>query len=53
MSRDWPAPIPSVTSDPYMAITMSAINDRLPPERVPELAPLLLAAALDIAEFIR
>ncbi|MER7394948.1 IclR family transcriptional regulator C-terminal domain-containing protein [Streptomyces sp. NPDC000151] len=33
------APIPSATSDPSMAITMSAINDRLPPERIRELAP--------------
>lgn len=47
------APIPSKSSDPYMAITITAINDRLPPQRVRELAPLLLTAAQDIAEFIR
>ncbi|MFB6674294.1 IclR family transcriptional regulator [Streptomyces sp. NPDC056390] len=47
------APIPSRSSDPYMAITITAINDRLPPQRVSELGPLLLTAAQDIAEFIQ
>lgn len=47
------APIPSRTADPYMAITISAINDRLPPSRVDELAPLLLEAAREITAFIR
>ncbi|MEU6578133.1 IclR family transcriptional regulator [Streptomyces sp. NPDC046805] len=47
------APIPSKSSDPYMAVTITAINDRLTPQRVRELAPLLLTAAQDIAEFIR
>ena len=47
------APIPSKTSEPYWAITFSAINDRLPPARVDELAPLLLEAAREIGTFIR
>ncbi|MFF7187623.1 IclR family transcriptional regulator [Streptomyces sp. NPDC008222] len=47
------APIPSRTADPYMAITISAINDRLPPSRVDELAPLLLEAAREITASIR
>ncbi|MDT0469829.1 IclR family transcriptional regulator domain-containing protein [Streptomyces gibsoniae] len=33
------APIPSKTAPPYMTVTISAINDRLPPRRIDELAP--------------
>ncbi|MGW2695587.1 hypothetical protein [Streptomyces sp. NPDC001296] len=47
------APAPSRTTDPYMAMTISAINDRLPPSRVDEPAPLLLEAAREITAFIR
>ncbi|WP_255285505.1 IclR family transcriptional regulator domain-containing protein [Nocardia pseudobrasiliensis] len=47
------APIPSKTATPYMAITLSAINDRLPAQRVEELAPLLLEAAREAGAFIR
>jgi DNA-binding IclR family transcriptional regulator len=48
------APVHSkTTAEPYMAITISAVNDRLPPERVEELAPLLLAAAQESSAFIR
>ncbi|MFK0151576.1 IclR family transcriptional regulator [Streptomyces sp. NPDC090493] len=47
------APIPSKTASPYMAVTISAINDRLPPERIEELAPSLLEAARRIGAFIQ
>ncbi|AVI00223.1 IclR family transcriptional regulator (plasmid) [Streptomyces sp. WAC00288] len=47
------APIPSETAEPYMALTISAINDRLPPRRVDELAPLLLRTAREMTSCIR
>ncbi|MER8029901.1 IclR family transcriptional regulator [Streptomyces bauhiniae] len=47
------APIPSETAKPYMALTISAINDRLPPARVEELAPLLLRVARELTPCIR
>ncbi|MFF8883568.1 IclR family transcriptional regulator [Streptomyces flaveolus] len=47
------APIPSESAKPYMALTISAINDRLPPRRVDELAPLLLRTAREMTSYIR
>ncbi|MGW4291090.1 IclR family transcriptional regulator [Streptomyces sp. NPDC004673] len=47
------APIPSATSEPYMALTISAINDRLPLRRVEELAPLLLRRVREMEPFIQ
>ncbi|MFD7571183.1 IclR family transcriptional regulator [Streptomyces sp. NPDC059810] len=47
------APILSATVEPYMALTISAINDRLPPWRVDELAPLLLRTAREMTSFIQ
>ncbi|WP_067837585.1 IclR family transcriptional regulator [Nocardia lijiangensis] len=46
------APVPSRTRRPYMAITISAINDRLPPERIRALREPLLGAAREITNYI-
>ncbi|MFJ4970046.1 IclR family transcriptional regulator [Streptomyces sp. NPDC088755] len=47
------APVPSATSEPYPAVTISAVSDRLPTARVRELAPLLLDAAAEMSAAIR
>jgi DNA-binding IclR family transcriptional regulator len=48
------APVYSkTTAEPCLAITISAVNDGLPPESVEELAPLLLAAAQESCAVIR
>ncbi|MFJ6727886.1 IclR family transcriptional regulator [Streptomyces sp. NPDC091281] len=39
------APVPTASGEPYLAVTLSAVTDRLPTSRVRELAPLLTAAA--------
>lgn len=46
------APIPSRTQRPYMAISISAVESRLTPERMTQLAPALLDAAQSIARLI-
>lgn len=46
------APVLSRTQRPYMAISISAVEARLTPERMAELAPHLLEAAQDIALLI-
>jgi DNA-binding IclR family transcriptional regulator len=46
------APIPSRTRPPYMALSISAVEERLSPERVLELVPHLLRTANDISAFI-
>ena len=46
------APVPSRTRMPYMALSISAVEQRLTPERVSVLAPRLLAAARAISDFI-
>lgn len=46
------APVPSATREPYMSLSISAIEERLHAERVRELAPRLLKTARAIAEYI-
>ena len=46
------APILSRTQRPYMAISISAVESRLTPERIAELAPHLLEAARQISLLI-
>lgn len=46
------APIPSATQPPYMTVSISAVEDRLGPERVKELAPRLLKTAREMSAFI-
>ncbi|MCK8681435.1 IclR family transcriptional regulator [Streptomyces lichenis] len=46
------APVPSAASDPYLAITLSGVNDRLPAARIRDLAPQLLEAAGELARYI-
>ncbi len=45
------APVPVSTGKPYLAISVSAINDRMPEARANELAPLVLKAAQTIAAY--
>ncbi|MGV9821893.1 IclR family transcriptional regulator [Nocardia xishanensis] len=46
------APVPSRTRQPYMAVTISAVDDRLPPERIRALREPLLAAAREMTSYI-
>lgn len=46
------APVPSRSRAPYMAVSISAVEQRLLPERVRELAPRLLEAATAIGQLI-
>ena len=46
------APIPSTRRPPYMTLSISAIEDRLSPERIQRLAPRLLKTARDMSSFI-
>lgn len=46
------APVPSATREPYMSLSISAIEERLHAERVRELAPRLLKTARAISEYI-
>ncbi|WP_432128632.1 IclR family transcriptional regulator [Streptomyces sp. bgisy082] len=46
------APVPSTTADPHLAITVSAVSDRLTAARVGELAPLLLDAAAEMSAVV-
>ena len=46
------APIPSATRQPYMTVSISAVEDRLHADRVKELAPQLLKTARDMSVFI-
>ncbi|WP_157264059.1 IclR family transcriptional regulator [Azohydromonas aeria] len=46
------APVPSRTQSPYLALSISAVEQRLSPERVQALAPRLLATARDMSAFI-
>lgn len=46
------APIASATQRPYMAISISAVEARLTPQRISDLAPLLLSAAAEISPLI-
>jgi DNA-binding IclR family transcriptional regulator len=46
------APIPSRTSVPYMSLSISAIDVRLPDERIPDLSRLLLDTAARMTEAI-
>lgn len=46
------APVPSRARRPYMALSISAVEQRLHPERVAALAPCLMAAAHAIGAFI-
>lgn len=46
------APIPSATRQPYMTVSISAVEDRLHADRVKELAPHLLKTARDMSAFI-
>jgi DNA-binding IclR family transcriptional regulator len=44
--------VPSKTQQPYMTVSISAVESRLPPERIEELLPMLTAAARRISEVI-
>ncbi len=46
------APVPSRSRSPYVAVSISAVEQRLDAGRVQELAPRLLATARDIGRFI-
>ncbi len=46
------AVIPSHTSTPYMAVSISAIESRLPAERIPEVSALLLRTARQMSDAI-
>lgn len=45
------APIPSRAGRPYLAVALTAVNERLPDERAKSLAPLLTAAAHEISHY--
>ncbi|MCS0601401.1 IclR family transcriptional regulator [Streptomyces sp. LP11] len=47
------APVPSATAEPYLAVTLSAVSDRLPAARVRELAPVLLDTAAEMSAAAR
>lgn len=46
-------PVPSRQRAPYVAISISAIDQRLPPGRLPEIVAVLQRAAAEIGEAIR
>lgn len=46
------APVPNATGAPLFAVSISAPEDRLTPSRIDELAPSLLATAVQIAQLL-